>query len=1045
MSFCIPAARCARHALGVACALLMLAAPVSAQVGTRPVIGLADRTPRQVALTHARLVLRPGRVIEDGTLLLRDGVIVAAGAEVAIPTGVATVDLHGKTIFAGFIEPQSAYGLTAAAESAAGHGTTVDASVHAGARHWNSRIRPETDLAESLRPDAGAAAKWRALGFTAVTVVPQRGILRGQGAVVSLADDQPAGTVLIAARVLQQAAFEIAPWNSGDYPGSLMGSIALLRQTLADAQWQPRRQAWQRSHPQAPRLEASPALDALAPALAGRQPMVFVTQDELDYDRALAIAREFGLKPVLLGNGHEYRRLALLRRSGAPVIVPLQLPAAPAVEDPDRALDVSLAALEHWQWAPYNARLLAEAGVPFAFTAAGLDKPESEFWPRVRGAVEKGLGEDAALSALTTQPAALLGLGGRLGTLEPGRLAHFIVADADLFRSPHAQIYEIWIDGRRHIEAALDTPEPRGVWGLSWTGANGPAALEIAGDDTLSAKAGATVIAVTQDEDRLLLYVPGVLLGVADPRVVVVAQLQTRGFEGRARLADGREIRVRATQTRAAPRAPAAAIAKPALPATPLHFPAGANGRMGLPAQPAVVLVRHATVWTQGPQGVLADADLLVRAGRVVAVGRGLAAPADAVVVDARGRHVTPGLIDAHSHLAIARGVNEGTHAATSEVRVGDVLDPTDIGIYRQLAGGVTAAQLLHGSANPIGGQSQIVKLRWGADAEGLKFEGAPATIKFALGENVKQANWGDRFTTRYPQTRMGVEQLDLDRLLAARAYRAARQRGSADDGGPLRRDLQLEALTEVLDGRRLVQVHSYRQDEILAFARLAQRFGFVPTFQHVLEGYKVADVLAGMGAGASTFSDWWAYKYEVIDAIPYNGALMTRQGVTVSFNSDDEEMGRRLNTEAAKAIKYGGLDATQALALVTANPARQLHLERRVGSLEPGKDADFVIWSADPLSTLAVAEQTWIDGRKYFDRDDDRREQVRIERERAGLIAAVLPERVKALKAAPGKDDGKTPAPASLVRPPQDAYAALRPIYHDSEQANSCHAGDFE
>lgn len=1044
MSFCIAAAHRARHVPGVACAVLMLVAPASAQVGTRPVIGLADRTPQQVALIHARLVLRPGRVIEDGTLLLREGVIVAAGAGVAIPSGVATVDLHGKTIFAGFIEPQSAYGL-AAAEAAAGRVASADASAHTGTRHWNPRIHPETDLAESLRPDAAAAAKWRALGFTAAAAVPQRGILRGQGAVVSLADDQPAGMALIAARVLQQAAFELAPWESGAYPSSLMGSIALLRQTLADAQWQARRQDWQRSHPQAPRLEANPALDALAPVLAGRQPMVFVTRDELDYDRALAIAREFGLRPVLLGNGREYRRLALLKQSGVPVIVPLRMPAAPAVEDPDRALDVSLATLEHWQWAPYNARLLAEAGVPFAFTATGLDKPESEFWPRVRATVEKGLGEDAALSALTTQPAALLGLGARLGTLEPGHLAHFIVADADLFRSPRAQIHEVWIDGRRHLEAALDAPEPRGAWSLSWTGASGPAALEIAGDETLTAKADATAIAATQDGDRLLLYVPGALLGVADPLVVLVAPMQAGGFEGRARLADGREIRVRATQTRAAPRALAVAPAKPALPALPLRFPAGANGRNGLPAQPAVMLVRHATIWTQGPQGVLADADLLARAGRIVAVGHGLAAPVDAVVVDARGRHVTPGLIDAHSHVAIARGVNEGTHAVTSEVRIGDVLDPTDIGIYRQLAGGVTAAQLLHGSANPIGGQSQIVKLRWGADAEGLKFEGAPATIKFALGENVKQANWGERFTTRYPQTRMGVEQLDLDRLLAARAYRAAQQRGSADDGGPLRRDLQLEALTEVLDGRRLVQVHGYRQDEILAFARLAQRFGFVPTFQHVLEGYKVADVLAGMGAGASTFSDWWAYKYEVIDAIPYNGALMTRQGVTVSFNSDDEEMGRRLNTEAAKAIKYGGLDATLALALVTVNPARQLHLEHRVGSLEPGKDADFVIWSADPLSTLAIAEQTWIDGRKYFDRDDDHLEQMRIERERAALIAAVLPERVKALKAAPSKGDSKTPASAAPVRPTLEAFAALRPIYHDGEPVNRCHAGDFE
>lgn len=278
---------------------------------------------------------------------------------------------------------------------------------------------------------------------------------------------------------------------------------------------------------------------------------------------------------------------------------------------------------------------------------------------------------------------------------------------------------------------------------------------------------------------------------------------------------------------------------------------------------------------------------MLVRDGRIVAIAANVQAPADAQVIDVRGMHITPGLIDAHSHIAIARGVNEASHAVTSEVRIGDVLDPTDIGILRQLGGGVTTALLLHGSANPIGGQSQIIKLRWGADAEGLKFAGAPATIKLALGENPKQSNWGDQFTTRYPQTRMGVEQIDLDCFLAAQAYVAARKRGHAADGGPLRRDLRLEALTEVLDGSRLAEVHSYRQDEILAFARLAQRFGFKPTFQHVLEGYKVADVLAAQKMPASTFSDWWAYKYEVIDAIPQNAALMARQGVLVSINFD--------------------------------------------------------------------------------------------------------------------------------------------------------------
>lgn len=313
--------------------------------------------------------------------------------------------------------------------------------------------------------------------------------------------------------------------------------------------------------------------------------------------------------------------------------------------------------------------------------------------------------------------------------------------------------------------------------------------------------------------------------------------------------------------------------------------------------------------------------------------------------------------------MAVAKGVNEGTHAVTSEVRVGDVVDPTDMSLYRALAGGVTSAQLLHGSANPIGGQGQVIKLRWGADADGLRFPAAPATIKFALGENVKQANWGPQFNRRYPQTRMGVEQIDADSLLAAQEYAAALakpHKGAA----PLRRDLRLEALAEVLAGKRIVHIHSYRQDEILAFARLAQRFKIVPVFQHILEGYKVADVLAELGAGASGFSDWWAYKMEVADAIPYNGALLQSQGVVASFNSDSDELVRHLNTEAAKAIKYGGLSETDALNLVTLNSAKQLRIADRVGSLEPGKDADFVLWNASPLSSFARVEQTWIDGR---------------------------------------------------------------------------------
>jgi imidazolonepropionase-like amidohydrolase len=449
------------------------------------------------------------------------------------------------------------------------------------------------------------------------------------------------------------------------------------------------------------------------------------------------------------------------------------------------------------------------------------------------------------------------------------------------------------------------------------------------------------------------------------------------------------------------------------------------------PEQPAALVVRNATIWTSGPQGRLEEADLLVRRGRVAAVGIDLEAPGGAVEIDATGKHVTPGLIDAHSHTAIQGGVNEGSNVVTAEVRIADVVQPESINIYRQLAGGLTVANMMHGSANAIGGHNGVIKLRWGAPpGELLAVEAAPG-IKFALGENPKQSNF-NRDERRYPQTRMGVEQVIRERFRAALDYRREWQQfeaGSGRDRVPPRRDLQLETLVEILEGRRDVHSHSYRADEILMLMRVAEDLGFrIRCFQHVLEGYKVADELAAHGAGASTFSDWWAYKYEVIDAIPYNGAIMENRGVVVSFNSDSSELARRLNLEAAKAVRYGGVPEEEALKFVTLNPAIQLGAERRIGSLEPGKDADFVIWNGSPLSTYSVAEQTWIDGRRYFDRDQDLDMRQLIAAERDTLLKKVRAK--KELDEAPdpgapepeGADTeaGADPAPTEPPEPPE-------------------------
>lgn len=448
------------------------------------------------------------------------------------------------------------------------------------------------------------------------------------------------------------------------------------------------------------------------------------------------------------------------------------------------------------------------------------------------------------------------------------------------------------------------------------------------------------------------------------------------------------------------------------------------------PDQPSVVVVRDATLWTNtgtntgsnDSDGVLETTDLLVVDGRISAIGTDLDVPGDALVIDAAGRHVTPGLIDAHSHTAITGGVNEGTNIVTSEVRIGDVIDPDDVDLYRQLAGGLTAANLLHGSANAIGGQNAVIKLRWGQDAAGLLFAEAPQGIKFALGENPKQSNW-DVAERRFPQTRQGVEQIIREHFLAARDYRDAleawRNGGKAAGEVPPKRDLQLEAIVEILEGSRLVHSHSYRADEILMLLELTHSFGVrVASFQHVNEGYKVAHELAAYGAGASTFSDWWAYKYEVIDAIPHNGAIMWRDGVSVSFNSDDDELARRMNLEAAKAVRWGGVPEAEALKFITLEPAKQLGIDEWVGSLEVGKHADFVVWSGHPLSTYSIVEQTWIDGRKYFDRQADLAARETLAEERRALL-----EKARAAKASSEEKDGEeeTADPAEEGPPGQD------------------------
>lgn len=419
-----------------------------------------------------------------------------------------------------------------------------------------------------------------------------------------------------------------------------------------------------------------------------------------------------------------------------------------------------------------------------------------------------------------------------------------------------------------------------------------------------------------------------------------------------------------------------------------------------LPPQKLVV-IHNATIWTQTNQGIIEGGWIAIEDGKIKGIGkRGRPRFSADITIDAEGKHITPGLIDAHSHTGLFRfGVNETGQAITAECRIEDSLDPGYIGFYRELAGGLTASNLLHGSANPIGGQSKTIKLRWGMDRpEDMYFEDAKPGIKFALGENVKQSNWGDRNTTRYPQTRMGVETTMRDRFTKAREYA---QRGMKTEAGDT--DLELQTLAEILSGDRLVHCHSYRQDEILMLCRIAEEFGFkIGTFQHGLETYKVAEIVKEHAIGASIFSDWWAYKVEVTDAIPYAGPINHEVGLLTSFNSDSDDVARRMNVEAAKALKYAnasGIRMTQqeALDFVTKNPAIQLGIIDRVGTLEKGKDADLVVWSGSPLSSMSRCEMTFVDGRKYFSLEDDQAHRAAIDSERTRLIQKILTKDTKA------------------------------------------------
>lgn len=815
--------------------------------------------------TGARIHVAPGQVIEKGQLYIKDGKVIDVGPRVEGAQSARKIDLSGLVIHSGFLDPYVGGSKVGLEQSEEEQATPVSGN--------HPRVHDDYLVSQSLELEENSFKKFRDLGFVVVAVAPEKGIFRGQSAVYKTGTDIGENDLLLEAQAYSTLALEELGWGKlkgQNYPLSMMGCVALIRQTFLDSAWYFEKRREVGSGTERPEFQGS--LESLNEVTSNKRPLVAESTDFLGVLRMLELTKELGLANVsYVLSGEEWRGLnwisTLLSRDSK-LILPLNFPSAPSLGSGFTEDDIEHDSLRTWFAAPGNPRWLEERGFPFSFTTHRL-KNIAKLEERIQNALAAGLSKRAALAALTTEPARILGLSENYGTLEIGKSASFVIRDGDLF-SGNTVIREVWVDGSRHLDLKS---------------------------------------------------------------------------LGKGKAPDKKTLKVRPDIVQSNYRLP------------PINFSEVYT--------PPAFLVRNATLWTQDERGTLANSDFLVSDGKIAELGQVSTIPKNTIEIDGSGLHITPGIVDAHSHTAVDGMVNEPGTNISAMVRMKDILDPFDHEIYLQLASGVTTVNILHGSANAIGGQSITCKWKRGSAPSELVMKGAPEGIKFALGENPKTSNWGDEHTSRYPQSRMGVIQLIRGAFLSARNYQSLKSQGLKP-----KPDLVLDALVEVLEGKRIVHCHSYRQDEILALIRTAEEIGFrVNVFQHVLEGYKVAKEIAAHGAAASTFADWWAYKVEVEDAIPYNTTLMAQAGVNVSVNSDSNDLARRLNTEAAKSVRYGGMTEVEALNMITRNGAYQLGVLDRIGTLTEGKDADFVIWSDHPLTQEAKVLATWIEGKRYFKR----------------------------------------------------------------------------
>ncbi|HET8886126.1 MAG TPA: amidohydrolase family protein [Salinimicrobium sp.] len=949
--------------------------------------GVKTQNTNLTVFKNAKIHVDPTTIIENGMFIVKDGKIAAIGKSVEIPKNSVVIDLAGKEVYPSFIDVFSSFGIE---KPKGGGGNPYSGNPQYDADregyYWNDHIRPETKALSAFKFDEKQAEKLQQAGFGVVNTHMPDGIVRGTGMLVALNSAGTQGDRIISDRSAQYLSFDKSAESKQIYPASKMGAMALLRQVYHDAKW------YQNGGAKNKDL----ALKAFNENTGLTQ--IFDAGSLLDVLRADKVGDQFDVQYVILGDGFEFEKIEAIKATNATLIVPLNFPDAYDLEDPYLASYVNLSEMKKWNQAPTNPKTLKQNGIKFAFTTNDLDV--KNFRNNLLKAIKYGLDKNTALAALTTVPAQILKKENEIGSLKSGAWANFLITSGDYF-DEETIVYENWVQGEKILIEDMNAADLSGEYDLKVAGETYK--MKITGEISkpkveveLGNKKLGSKISVENHWMNLVITSTDT---TKKEFIRMVANLpqERKLISGKAILANGTETTFSASKIDSAEENEKKKQQKEKeekqellADVVPVTYPNMAFGYASLPKQ-ETILFKNATVWTGESDGILENTDVLIKDGKISKIGKNLSA-GNARIIDATGKHLTAGIIDEHSHIA-ASSINEAGQNSSAEVSIEDVINPDDISIYRNLAGGVTTVQVLHGSANPIGGKSAIIKMKWGHSPEEMIYDNSPKFIKFALGENVKQSNWSSY--NRFPQTRMGVEQLFTDYFTRAKEYEQKKNSGEL-----YRVDEEMETLVEILNGERFISCHSYVQSEINMLMKVAEKFDFrINTFTHILEGYKVADKMAEHGAGGSTFSDWWAYKYEVKDAIPYNAAIMHEQGVTVAINSDDAEMGRRLNQEAAKTVKYGGVSEEEAWKFVTLNPAKLLHLDERVGSIKIGKDADLVLWTDHPLSIYAKAEKTLIEGAVYFDLQKNEAMLKENERLRNILATQMLEAKNKGLK----------------------------------------------